>query len=315
MDHLFFAAVTILPIFLIILLGKLLQKKRIIDDSFVKVSSRIVFTVALPSLIFSQIAVTDFFTLFEWREVAAAATVTLLLFVIALVSARIWIPTGSERGSFVACSIHGNVAILGLAVIGSVYGDNGLARGAIILSFMMPLYNILTVTGLYLQVHDRTRPLNLPHLFIRVFTNPLILAAVFALPFSLTPMVLPPLLLRTFSMLGQMALPVALIGIGASLRFDTLKASWKKAAAAGLLKIILAPILAGVTAYAMGLQGSSIGLLILFTGAPTAVVTFILSHSMGADGPLAASIITIDTLGAILTMGGSIYLIRLLGWV
>ncbi len=316
MEHAVFALETVLPVFFVILIGALLRSKGLIDARFVSVSSRLVFTVSLPALIFSSIAVTDFFAIFEWREVAVVAAVTVLVYGIANMVARLRISVPASRGAFVACSFNGNVAIFGLAILSSVFGEEGLARGAVLLSFMMPLYNGLTVMGLLHQVRgDGEEGAGGGAMLIRLLTNPLILAALAALPFSLSPLSLPDPAMDTIRYLARMTLPLALIGIGASLRFDLLRTGWRLALGASFLKIAAMPLLAGAAALAAGLPGSSAGVIILFTGAPTAVAVFIMSESMGADAPLAASIITFNTLASVLTIGGAIFLFRVFGWV
>ncbi len=316
MEHALFALVTVLPVFFVILLGSLLRSRGVIDARFVTVSSRLVFTVSLPALIFSTIAVTDFFAIFDWREVAVVAAITVLVYAVSNTAARLRISGPASRGAFVACSINGNVAILGLAIISSVFGESGLARGAVLLSFMMPLYNGLTVMGLLHQVRGGDgQGTGTGPMIVRLLTNPLILAAVAALPFSLSPLAVPELVLRAILYLAQMTLPLALLGIGASLRFDLLRTGWRLALGASFLKIIVMPLLAGGAAMAAGLPGTSVGMIILFTGTPTAVASFIMSESMGADAPLAASIITFNTLAAVFTMGGAIFLFRVFGWV
>lgn len=315
MEHVSFAAAAVVPVFLVILLGAFLRKRGFIDGRFVSLSSRLVFTVSLPALIFGNIAVTDFFAIFDWREVAIVAGATFVMFIIAGAAARLRITDPGARGAFVACAVNGNVAIFGLAIIASVFGESGLARGAVILSFMMPVYNGLTVFGLLSQVHsDGGRPAA-GRLLKGLLTNPLILAALAALPFSLSGFRLPEIASRTISYLAQMTLPLALIGIGASLRFELLRTGTAKAVGASFLKIVLAPLLAGGAAAAAGLSGASVGIIVLFTGTPTAVASFVMCDTMGADAPLAAAIITFDTLASVFTLGGAIYLFRVLGWV
>jgi predicted permease len=314
MEHLLFTVETVLPIFLIILLGMFLERKKIIDDRFVSTSNYIVFHIALPALIFSKIAATDFFSLFFWQEIGVMAASVLLLFGLSWIISGFISFSRESRASFVACSIHGNVAILGLAVLGSVFGDAGMAKGAIILSFIMPLYNVLTVTSLSILA-GRDGALSPFTIVKRIARNPLILAALFALPFSLSSYSVPGTVLRTINVLSAMTLPVALIGIGASLSFATIRNSWKYALLSGGMKILLSPLLVLGLSLFFGFSRFSTGVMVLFAGAPTAVAAFIMSSSMGADGKLAASIITIDTLASLFTMGGAILAFRYLGWI
>ncbi|MDO6804127.1 hypothetical protein Q4595_16895, partial [Wenyingzhuangia sp. 1_MG-2023] len=51
-----FTGEIILPVFLLVVLGIFLRQRRVIDDHFVTVSSRLVFTLTLPVLVFLAIA-------------------------------------------------------------------------------------------------------------------------------------------------------------------------------------------------------------------------------------------------------------------
>lgn len=316
MGDLLFTVETVLPVFLIIILGKFLEHRGIIDDHFVSRSSYLVFHLSLPALIFTSIANTDFFSLFIWKEIAVMAASVLLLFGLSWFFSGLLSLGGRKRASFMACSIHGNVAIMGLAVLGSVFGDPGVAKGAIILSFIMPLYNILTVSALSVHVGSAEEGrVPLGRVLRRIITNPLILAALCALPFSLTGYSLPGTLSRTIHLVSSMTLPVALLGIGASLSFSSLKESWVHALLSGGMKILLSPLLVLGLSLMFGFAPFSIGVMVIFAGAPTAVAAFIMSRSMGADGTLAASIITLDTLASLFTLGTVIYILRIIGWL
>ena len=65
MNNLLFSTNAVVPIFIMVLFGYLLKRKRIINDSFVAESQKLVFTLALPALIFKDISKTDIRSLFN----------------------------------------------------------------------------------------------------------------------------------------------------------------------------------------------------------------------------------------------------------
>ena len=59
-SNILFTINTVTPVFIIILIGIFLKKIHFIKDEFINQGSKIVFNVALPSLIFSKISKADF---------------------------------------------------------------------------------------------------------------------------------------------------------------------------------------------------------------------------------------------------------------
>ncbi|WP_315982563.1 AEC family transporter [Aliamphritea spongicola] len=65
LETLLFTSDIVVPIFFIVFLGYLLRRYRVIDDGFVTTSSRLVFTITLPALVFMSISQTDFKAVFN----------------------------------------------------------------------------------------------------------------------------------------------------------------------------------------------------------------------------------------------------------
>ncbi len=58
-QSLLFMLETTLPVFILVLLGLLLRRRHVIDDAFIATSSRLVFTITLPVLMFMAVARSD----------------------------------------------------------------------------------------------------------------------------------------------------------------------------------------------------------------------------------------------------------------
>jgi malonate transporter len=224
MSQLLFSANSVLPVFIIIFVGIILRKTRVIDEGFVNISSDLVFKVALPALIFSEIAETDFYRVFEGKLILFACAAVAVSFVVAWMLAPLTAKTGKERGAFVQGAFRGNVAILGLAVMENIFGPTGVAKGAIILAFLLPIYNILAVVALTLPLAEGEKG-SAGKIAKSIATNPLIISVLFALPFSIFRIELPYMVSKSVSYLSSISVPLALIGIGGSLSLEAFKRS------------------------------------------------------------------------------------------
>ena len=65
LESLLFSLQSVLPLFLLILLGYLLRRKDMINDNFVNIGTKIVFNISLQLLLFTQIEAADLTTVFN----------------------------------------------------------------------------------------------------------------------------------------------------------------------------------------------------------------------------------------------------------
>ena len=70
----------VLPIFLLIILGLLLKRIKIINDSFVKQLSTFVFKVSLPALIFLKLATVEIDTAFDSKLIGISLSLIFVMF-------------------------------------------------------------------------------------------------------------------------------------------------------------------------------------------------------------------------------------------
>ncbi len=135
---------------------------------------------------------------------------------------------GRDRGAFIQGSFRGNFAILGFAMLSSAYGSSVLAPAAVVLAAIMPPYNILSVLALSLTL-KKERHISGWTITKQILTNPLIIAAAIAVPFSLAQISLPQMMLTSIEHLSSLTLPLALIGIGGSLSFSGVRQDFRLA--------------------------------------------------------------------------------------
>ena len=80
MEDLLFTANIVVPVFIIVALGYLLRKKNLINDNFVSLSSKIVFNVSLPVLIFVEIAKINLDVILDFKLILFVYIGTLIAF-------------------------------------------------------------------------------------------------------------------------------------------------------------------------------------------------------------------------------------------
>jgi malonate transporter len=313
MNHCIHSLNAVGPVFLIIMLGYWLRRRERIDEAFIRMSSRLIFTIALPSLIFIKIAETDFLKIWDSSLILLIVAGTVVFIAAVWIAATLFIRNLDNRAVFIQGSFRSNIAIVGLAIIASGFSSNALTYGTVMLAFLMPLYNIISVVILAMAHHRKERnPHNILH---GVVSNPLIIAAFGGLLISFLKIPIPLLLTKTVSSVGAIALPLALINIGATLHAQGNPSEVRLAWIASTLKTVVIPAGITLTAYHLGFRGEKLAALFIIFGSPTAVASYIMAQGFGCNHRLAGAIVTCSTLSSMFTQAVGIYILKSAGWI
>ena len=283
---------TIVPIFFIIIFGYILQQKGLIKTQFIQEANRFVFLFSLPILIFTGIMKSDI------KDVGLTSILSVIIPTIAtlclafLLALTLGLKKGT-LGSFVQTSFHGNITYIGLAVLYYMLGEEGLKKGSILIAFLILVNNTLAIAILSWtsQKHD-----NIWRSLVSVVKTPLIIATLvgmFLLYFNIP---VPKLLMKSMGILANIALPMALIIIGASMSVGTIKSSFRLSGLVTVMKLMILPSLSFLFCYLYAIPFHDVlpGIILLAT--PTATTSFILANQLGGDTELASGVITLSTL-------------------
>ncbi len=314
MNQFLFTLTTIAPVFLICFLGIFLRKVRLINDDFVRISSQLVFTVALPALIFIELSETDFLQIFQGFQILYVLGATTIAFILIWSLAKFFIFRGKDLGAFVQGSFRSNYAIVGFAIIVNLFGKHALSQASVILVFVMPLYNLLAIIVLTATRHQGKR-LNIIKTGLHILSNPLIIATIVSMPFSTFRIPIPKVVSSTASYLSSLALPLALIGIGGSLNTKSIIKASRMAFVATVIKLILIPGVFTYIAICLGFRGEDLAVMFLLFASPTAVASFVMAKAMGANSKLAGNIVLMTTLGASVTITLGVFILKSLGYI
>ena len=313
MQNLIITLDIVAPVFLIIFIGFLLQRVKIINNNFNRVASKVVFQVALPALVFERIATVRFSDVFSIKLILFGILAISLLFALFSIFSRTCCKTGREQGAFIQGSVRSNFAILGMALIYNAFGETALSKAAIVLALLLPFLNIYSILALVLPLHKEESP-SISKTFIDIIKNPLIIAAFVALPFSIFHIPIHDIFTKTIGYLSNLTLPLALLAIGGQLTFQSMRDDFREAAWAGMNKTILMPFLITLCAILLGFRGENLGILFFLGAAPTAISSYPMADALGSNARLAGNIILITTVGAIFTVTAGIFILKSLGY-
>lgn len=315
MDNFIYSLNATVPVFLVMLLGWWLKRLRFLTDDFVSVADKLVFKVALPVLVFRDIAGADLSNDFNLKFVLFCFLGTCLFFGVTWIAAELCMKDKTMIGSFVQGSFRGSAAILGIAFAQNIYGDSGLVPMMIVAS--IPLFNIFSVIVLIRSANagETDHQAVVKKTLKGIVTNPIIIGIFAGIPFALLKVQFPPILAKSIDSVAALSTPLALITIGAGFSTGAAVKRWKLTAIATVIKLVLIPGIFLPVAVWMGFRNEELVAVLILTGAPTTVSSYIMAKNMGNDSALASGIVVATTLLSSVTLTVTIFILRSLGYM
>lgn len=293
----------VLPVFLVIGLGYALKRRGFLDEAVNSVLSRLVFYLAAPALLFRAAALTDLEEALELRSagVVIAVSVAAAIFTY-LAAAR---SSSARRGVLVQGAYRSNLVFVGLPVLTNALGSGREVMGSasVLIGIITPVYNFLAVVALTLPHRGEDGASGAwKRAGLDILKNPLIWSCVLGLLFSALELPLPGVADKSLKLVGDIAMPLALLVVGASLDFHRLRAELIPSLAVSAIKLLLYPGLVFVLLKMWGLSGLALQVPVLLIASPTAVVSHIMAREMKGDEQLAAAIVIGTTLASLFTI-------------
>jgi predicted permease len=290
-------AATLMPIFLVILLGYALRMRLITGAAFWDGAEKLTYYLFLPVLLVSGIAKTDLQTvpLSDMALGLAGGTLLTALF------ARLARPLLGADGAAYSSLFQGSIrcgAYVSIATAFVLLGDEGIALIAVAIVVIVPLSNLLSVSVILSNTGEKA---GWRRLLVSIVTNPMILACLLGVILNLSGIGLPRLIEPLLGILSQAALPVGLLAVGAGLRFTALAAA-KLVATASALKLVAMPFFVFILLDGLGVGNPHLLIAVLFAGSSVAPSSYVLARQLGGDATLMAGIVTATTLAAMATL-------------
>jgi hypothetical protein len=278
------------PLFTLIVAGYYLRRWAFPNEAFWPGAERLNYFMLFPALLFSSLAKAPLDNPALPRMALAVMLALGIAWLALLVVRRVrgW-PAG-RFGAFSQGILRFNT-YLGLAAVGSLFGQEGLTLAAIMLALMVPTVNVLSVWSLTAERGVSARSLLLP-----ILKNPLILACLGGALVNCSGLGLPCGTDRLLSLLAAASLPLGLLCVGAALKPEQLGGEIPALASNSLLRLLAMPMLAWAVAYGLQLPTMESTVLVLFFALPTAPTAYVLTRQLGGDSQLMAGIITLQTL-------------------
>lgn len=295
----FFTVVSaLLPVFLVVMLGYIFRQAELFRRDFWTQMGELTYYVFLPLLFFKGIATAPLHEI-SILPALLVAIVSILLISGLLLSLRPKItPNRAAFSSVFQSSIRFNNYI-GTSVAALLFQQQGILHAAIFTAFLVPIVNILAVLILT-RFGTKHEDMDWRHTFTKVASNPLIISCIAGVLVNVSRIPIPAMAMDVLDILSKAALPIGLLVVGSGvqkgLRFN------HRITIGLLCKLIFLPSTALALCFIFGIRGLEAQMAVLMTCLPGATSSYILARQLGGDAPLAATLLSQQTLFAILTM-------------
>lgn len=288
-------ALALLPDFALILLGSGLRRALHLGDHFWTGLEKLVYFVLFPALLFNGLVRTQI----DWTAAGPLLAVAMGAMATGMAlgfGAKLFGLRAMSFASQYQCAFRFN-SYIGLAVAGNLYGVPGIAAMAIVVGVMVPPANMAAVW--MLARHGEAS------VWRELARNPLILATLAGTAANVAGFQPPEVLLQFLGRLGEAAIALGLLAVGAGLRTSNAKVGSGAAAAAAYLlavKLVAMPLATLGLIRWVGLSGVYADVALVFSALPTASSAYILAQRMGGDGPRVAWLISVGTVLGMLSL-------------
>jgi malonate transporter and related proteins len=294
---------SILPIFLLIMIGLGLKLVRLMDDQGWRALDQLSFFLLYPVLLFVTIIKADFSGLAVPELMATLGLPWFMIGAALLAAAPFLVRRGAMVWSQFSSVFQTTVRWNGFVALAVAERQFSVDAAAVVALVMAALVIPINLAAIYVVVrHAGGETPGFSATIRRMAANPIVLACLSALALRSTGLALPEPILTTLDLIGRGALAMGLIGIGAGLTLAALIRPQWATVLPTILKLVVMP---GSTLALITLSGwgtSLAGVIILCAAVPTAMNGYVVARQLGGDAPLYAAVVTIQTLLSFFTI-------------
>ncbi|NDW05954.1 AEC family transporter [Jiella pacifica] len=292
------------PVFLLIAIGYVLARKNILTRESLGGLTKLTYWVLIPATLFSTVTsihVGETLNLRIWAVYFGAVLTTALAIYAVLLTMHDM--ARRERIVIAFGAVYSNIGIVGIPVVGILYGDEGLVTLTAIISIhalalITPMVVLMegsrargTAGGSVLSTTLRSQ-----------FRNPIIVAIVVSLTISAAGFDLPGWLSAPAEMLKAAMPAVALMVIGAGLHGQEIRSSAASSVVGVIGKMAVLPLTVFLFAWLAGLPQTVVAPLVICAALPPGINSVMMAAAYDTAVNRIATLVLAATLASLVTI-------------
>lgn len=280
---------------LMILVGILLRKTKILSQNHSSLLSSIVINISLPSLIFINIATADISGEMIYLPITAFA-ISFICMVIAFIYSKIRHYTKVKTWTIIILVALMNTAFIGYPIVLGVFGNEGFVRA---IFFDMAMAIMLVFFGMVLSSQfggDRKEVLLNGLKFVPLW------ALLFGILFNLFNIPMGYVLENSLTYLGNSTIPLIMLSLGLTINFADFKSYLSDTIFVCLVRLLIAPLLLYALLLYLGVSGLIMNVSVIESAMPTAMNALVLAITYNLDVELVSSVVFMTTILSVVTL-------------
>lgn len=288
---------TIISIIVMIFLGFLLKKINLLEEKDIDPLNKIVINICMPCMIFIALFKANFsqfsnFILLPFVSIFSA----IIIGIIAYLILNQFDFSKKQKWSILITILISNTAFMGFPINLGIFGNDGLIRA--IFSDMGTLTIFLSLSFLLFLIFGGT----LKDAIKKILFFPPLWAVLLGLLFNLMNFQIGNVAENILNYLSGGAIPLIMISLGLSLKFDGFK--WHKyiIAFTSFFKLIIFPFIAFFIINLLNISGLERNIALIEAAMPSGMLTLVLAITYDLDVRLTSDCILFNTVFSLLTI-------------
>ena len=309
-----------LPIFAVVAIGFFIRRKGFIKAEHVPVLNKLTYNLGLSALVFRVIAGSKFSDIVDASLLKVVYSTYFLFLLVIFFSFYFARLNGGLKGAIIVSSYRNNMAFIGMPVLLYAFGSLAAAKAGIVIAALLPL-NIIS-TALFLQFinagsgtggNNTSARLSALSILKAIFTDPVIIAVIAGLLISYFNIGIPDPVDNLFEILASIAVPLALLSIGAAFKFSHIKENVRFLSVLNILKLLVFPGIALLLSlYVFRIAEFDRNIIVILFATPVAVATYIQAARYRTDHDFISSAIITTTIVSALTLSIWLFILKLI---
>ncbi len=196
-------------------------------------------------------------------------------------------------------SYHSNLGYLGLPLVAATFDAEVTAIASVVLGIGSFTQVMITVLLLVTITNVETR---LRAQLLELARNPVLIALLLGIAVGSIGVDINASIVVGLDLLATLALPLALLCVGASLQVESPSIDLGATGSVVGLKLVAMPAIAWLTFSALAVDTSTFQAAVVMLGTPTAVSTYVFAAELGGDSEFASLNVFVSTLGSVGTL-------------
>ncbi len=298
----------VIVLFLLILVGYVIKKLKVISNDMNRDISNLVMNVALPAFIITAMnfSFKPEVLIKSGKLIMISSFIYFFVIIFSAFITKIIKVKGQTKDVFQYTIVFSNVGYMGYPVVKALMGDIGVFYAAL---YNLPFNILIWTIGVYFLTRnsdkgDGDNPDKGLNLSIKRFINPGLVAIIIGFILFLFSIELPYPIYRTLEIMGSLTTPLAMIFIGSILADvkSTEIFTEKKVFIVCIIRLLILPLLVMLILKSLGFEEHLLTIPVIITAMPAAANAAIMASKFKNDYHLTSKIVFLSTFFSLFTI-------------